>query len=147
MDDLQLQIAAMDWSPMLMSMSTDVKWQLFKQLFIFQLDRVAPLRSVPARKPVVLPLTYSTRQIIQQRQTALVRGSRPNYKQLNRQCKSAIRRDSQNYFQREILRHGRSKFWKIIKPVLGKKQTDSSPLDMTPEALNNYYVSVGPYYM
>ena len=88
-DDFQLQIAGIDWSSMFESTSTDEKWQIFRRLFLQELDRVAPLRAILNRKPFVLPLTNQTRQIMHQRQAALTEGTRQDYKILNRLCKAA----------------------------------------------------------
>ena len=143
-DDFKLQIASVDWSPMFTCTSTAEKWQFFRQGFLQELDRVAPLRNIPVKRPFVVPLTCQTRQIIRQRQAALNSGFRHEYQTLNRLCKAAIRRESREFFQRELDKKGRGRFWQILKPVIGKKQTTSLLSNVTPDALNDYYVSVGP---
>ena len=124
--------------------STAEKWQFFRRGFLQELDRVAPLRNIPVKRPFVVPLTCQTRQIIRQRQAALTSGSRHEYRTLNRLCKAAIRRESREFFQRELVKKGRGRLWQILKPVIGKKQTTSLLSNVTPDALNDYYVSVGP---
>ena len=48
------------------------------------------------------------------------------------------------FYDQQVMQKGRTRLWHVMRPVLGRKQSQSPSLDITPDALNDYYVSVGP---
>ena len=64
---------------------------------------------------------------------------------VNRRCRAAIRRDHAAYYADQLREAGPARMWTVLRPVIGagKSATAAAPA-CTPEALNAYYVSVGP---
>ena len=57
---------------------------------------------------------------------------------------SAVR-DQAEYYADQLREAGPSKMWTVLRPVIGAKRSDSSAApNCTADALNAYYVSVGP---
>ena len=54
-----------------------------------------------------------------------------------------MRADSRARYEGELARGGRSALWRVLRPVLGRKQQQCEVPDITPDALNDYYVTVG----
>ena len=100
-----------DWTSVFDADSTVEKWQAFVSIFLPCLDEVAPVRPVQPRSagaPPITPLaacshaiTPETRALLGHRQRSLRLGS-ADYKEINRQCRAAVRRDSREHFQREL---------------------------------------------
>ena len=133
-----------DWSPVWFSYGPELKWREFQRIFLDALDHVAPLRRTRTRDITGPPLSADTRQLLRRRRAALKQNNRDLYRVINKQCRAAIRSDSRAHFQREIDRRGRSGLWRALTPIIGKKQTASEPPNITPDALNNFYVTIGP---
>ena len=45
--------------------------------------------------------------------------------------------------QRELNKAGPGKVWQVLRPIIGSKKETAIP-NVTPDALNDYYVSIGP---
>ena len=90
------------------------------------------------------PLSADTRLLLQRRRAALAQRDRDLYRDVNKQCRAATRRDSRAHYQRELAKGGRASLWRALSPVIGKKKTVSEPPNITPDALNDYYVTIGP---
>ena len=103
------------------------------------------LRLCCEREAGAIPLSSDTRALLTSRQAALSRRDRDIYKQINRECRVAIRLDTRKHYERQVKQNGRNKFWQILRPLVGsKKNVKSHPINVTPDALNDYYISIGP---
>ena len=138
------RLSGVDWTPVIYSGTTDRKWQSFVQIMTRQLDEVAPLRRVRERQHVPPPLSAETQLLHRRRRAALSAGDRPEYKRLNRLCRAAVRRESRERYEGELARGDRGGLWRVLRPVLGSKREQREVPRMTPDALNDYYVTVGP---
>ncbi|XP_043210812.1 uncharacterized protein LOC122375471 [Amphibalanus amphitrite] len=139
------QLYAADWLPVFAAPTTDTKWDRFQRILISQLDTVAPLRRVRERRPAAVPVTPETRQLLRDRRAALGSADRAEYKRLNRLCRAAVRADCRARYEGELARSGRAALWRVLRPVIGRKQQQQCTVpNITPDALNDYYVTVGP---
>ena len=143
-DVFSQQLSDTDWTRVYCSVSPDQKWLSFKQIFLAQLDTVAPLKRTRVRTRTSQPLTYETQQLLQRRRAALTANDRAEYKRINRLSRAAIRSDCRALYQREIERGDRGSLWRVLQPIIGRKKQQCQTPNVTPDALNDYYVSVGP---
>ena len=96
-----------------------------------------------ARAP---PVSDDTKLLMSRRRAALAIGGHgsTNYKTLNRAVRSAIRRDTCTDMQRRIREEGRNSIWRAVRSVVDGKKVDRKLPNVTPNRLNEYFVSVGP---
>ena len=139
-----LQLYGADWRPTYSAPTTDTKWEQFQRILSAQLDTVAPMRRVRERQSAVVPVTPATQQLLRDRRAALGSGDRAEYKRVNRQCRAAVRADSRARYEGELARSGRAALWRVLRPVLGRKQQQCAVPNITPDCLNDYYVTIGP---
>ena len=139
-----LQLYAADWLPIYSAPTTDTKWDRLRCILTAQLDTVAPLRRVRERRPAAVPVTPETQQLLRDRRAALGSADRVEYKRLNRLCRAAVRADSRARYEGELARGGRAALWRVLRPVIGRKQQQSAVPNITPDALNDYYATIGP---
>ncbi|KAF0308251.1 hypothetical protein FJT64_002176 [Amphibalanus amphitrite] len=66
------------------------------------------------------------------------------YKQLNRQVRSAIRRDTREELERRVDRAGPSGLWRSVQPIVAPKRSDRSTPAADADELNRFFVEVGP---
>ena len=59
-------------------------------------------------------------------------------------CRAAVRNESRARFESAIGRGDRGGLWRVLRPIIGRKQQQCEIPRITPDALNNYYVTVGP---
>ncbi|XP_043191333.1 uncharacterized protein LOC122364724, partial [Amphibalanus amphitrite] len=109
-----LQLYAADWLPIYSAPTTDTKWERLRCILTAQLDTVAPLRRVRERRPAVVPVTPETQQLLRAR------------------------------YEGELARGGRAALWRVLRPVIGRKQQQCAVPNITPDALNDYYATIGP---
>ena len=88
-------------------------------------------------------MTAETRRLIRSRRAALDSGERDEYARVNRPCRAAIRRDCVTLYTSEIRQRGRGGLWRVLRPVRGCKKQQFSVPNVTADALNDYYASVG----
>ena len=88
-------------------------------------------------------MTAETRRLIRSRRAALDSGQRADYLRVNRLCRAAIRRDCVSLYASEIRQRGHGGLWRVLKPVIGRKQQQCTVPNVTADALNDYYVSIG----
>ena len=81
---------------------------------------------------------------MQRRRAALAGNDRAEYKRVNRLCRAAVRNESRARFESAIGRGDRGGLWRVPRPIIGRKQQQCEIPLITPDALNNYYVIVGP---
>ena len=136
-----------DWEDVYVASSVGDKWQTFLNRFLPVIDDHAPLKIVTIRNPSALPVSAATREIMSLRRSALRRLGResPEYKELNRSVRAAVRRDRRCELQREISERGPTKVWQCIRSVIaGKKDSKNAQPDLSADELNSFFVSVGP---
>ena len=139
-----VQLSVTDWSPVLLTQRPAEKWEEFRRIFLSQLNAVAPVTRMRLRQPGAPPVTDDTRQLLADRRRALLPGGqRDRYKELNRQCRAAVRRDQASHLQSQLAKGGPGSVWRVLRPIIGSKKEAMAP-SATPDALNNYYVSIGP---
>ncbi|KAF0314184.1 hypothetical protein FJT64_015364 [Amphibalanus amphitrite] len=142
-DGFNLLLANTDWSSVFRAQHTADKWEALRQIFLGQLDTVAPVTRVQQRAKGSISVSAPTRDLMARRRLALRPGSdREVYKELNRQCRAAVRRDQEAHMQRELTKAGPSKVWQVLRPIIGCKKEAAVP-NATPDALNDYYVGIG----
>ena len=138
------QLYVTDWSNVYRCVRPDDKWSAFLDQFIRQLDTVAPVRRVPVRPTASPPVSAHTQELLRRRRAALAAGTRHEYRELNRQCRAACRADCRAFYEQQISRGGRHSLWRALRPVIGRKQATVETPTVTPDALNDYYVTIGP---
>ena len=107
------------------------------------LDTVAPVRRIRARSTRAPPVTAETKDLLIRRRLA-IRFKSPDYKEVNRLCRASIRRDCVAHINREIAKAKPHNTWRVLRPLIGQKLKQTSAPNITPDALNNYYISIGP---
>ena len=142
-DALNSLLLNTDWSDILQTDTTAGKWQVFLRIFLPILDTVGPVRRVRPRPAGAPPLTADTLSLLARRQQSLQHRS-SEYREVNRQCRAAIRRDCDAHFQRELAKARPHDMWRVLRPLIGTKSQSPNVPNITADALNNYYVSVGP---
>ena len=145
--DFNWSLSMSDWSGVYRADCPDVKWAAFLAVFAPLLDSVAPLRRVRLPPPGAPRVTDATRELLARRRALLSPSAagRAEYKVVNRQCRAAIRRDHAAYFADRLREAGPSQMWAVLRPVVGAGKSVAAVMPAcTPDALNSYYVSVGP---
>ena len=104
-DAYHCALAAVDWSPVLAADTVTEKWQLFSDQLRVSIDEHAPVRDVRLRNPMAPPVSDRTRDLIIRRGAALRAGGHDSaeYRELNRQVRSAIRGDNRRDNRRPLL--------------------------------------------
>ena len=144
--EFNMDLANTDWSAVYTADDPTNKWTTFAEVFTSILDAVAPVRRVRAPPPAAPPVTDRTRQLLHRRRAALAAGhpARADYKELNRQCRAAIRRDYREDLTQRINEAGQRRVWHVLRPVIGSKKGASVVPNVSPNDLNHYFVNVGP---
>ncbi|XP_043200922.1 uncharacterized protein LOC122369881 [Amphibalanus amphitrite] len=139
-------LSTSDWSDLHRAASPDGKWAAFLGTFTSLLDRVAPRRRVRLPPPGAPRITDATRDLLARRRALLGPGqNRADYRDVNRLCRAAIRRDHAAYYTDQLREAGPTRMWSVLRPVIGSgKGTAAAPPACTPDALNECYVRVGP---
>ena len=104
------------------------------------------MRSRRVHNPSAPPVTAATKDLMASRRGALRTLGRDSseYRDLNRAVRSAIRRDTRLAIESRIREQGPHTVWRNIRSVVaGRTRDDTSP-QLSPSALNEYFVSVGP---
>ena len=146
-DEFNVALYHTDWNEVWTSGSTGAAWETFTRVFLSALDTVAPVRRVRVTPPGAPPLTASTRDLLAGRRRALADTSaagRELYKDINRQCRAAIRRDTAAHLERECVRAGPSRMWRVLRPIIGDNKGHRELVQVTPDALNTYFTQNGP---
>ncbi|KAF0313088.1 hypothetical protein FJT64_001673 [Amphibalanus amphitrite] len=135
-----------DWSDVFTSETVDGKWRAFLSLYIPVLDKHAPIRSRKVHNPSAPPVTAATKDLMASRRGALRTLGRDSseYRDLNRSVRSAIRRDTRLAIESRIREQGPHTVWRNIRSVVAGRKRDVTSPQLSPSALNEYFVSVGP---
>ena len=112
-------------------------------MFLLQFSLVAQLRCACVRELSAPPVTAETRRLIRSRRAALDSRGRDEYLRINRLCRAAIRRDCVSHYASEIQQRGRGGLWRVLRPVIGRKQQQCTIPNVTADVLNDYYASIG----
>ena len=144
--DFNITLANTDWGSVFAANGPTAKWDQFTRIFTSLLDTVAPLRRVRRPAASIVRVTESTQALLAERRAALAAGQpeRDNYKAINRRCRAAIRRDSREHLQQRLTEAGPSRVYRVLAPIIGSKKAASTVPSVTPDAINDYFVNVGP---
>ncbi|KAF0289962.1 Protein phosphatase 1 regulatory subunit 37 [Amphibalanus amphitrite] len=63
------------------------------------------------------PVSADTQRLLQRRRAALAGSDRAEYKEANRLCRAAIRRDCRARYEREIRENSRGGLWRVLRPA------------------------------
>ncbi|KAF0299822.1 hypothetical protein FJT64_027538 [Amphibalanus amphitrite] len=143
-DEANRQLTEVDWTPVYASDSPEEQWDYLLAVTRPILDILLPERRVRVRNPVAPPVTDATKELMAQRRAALRDGHIDTYKQLNRQVRSAIRRDTREELERRVDRAGPSGLWRSVQPIVAPKRSDRSTPAADADELNRFFVEVGP---
>ena len=135
-----------DWEGIFSAPSVSTMWESFLCTFIPIVDCHAPVRTVRIRNARAPAVSRETKQLMSRRRGALAAGGHRSaeYRELNRAVRSAIRRDTCDDVRRRIREEGRGSMWKAIRSTVDAGKSDRKLPDVTPDQLNEYFVSVGP---
>ena len=136
-------LADADWGPVFDSDRVDAKWECFLEVTRPILDSLAPLKRRIVRNSTAPFVTSATRDLMARRRAALRDGNRDAYKSLNRQVRSAMRRDTREEIDRRLSEAGPSGMWRAVQPIIGSKRAAGNPPSADADALNRYFVQVG----
>ncbi|KAF0289758.1 Dimethylglycine dehydrogenase, mitochondrial [Amphibalanus amphitrite] len=137
------RLSDVDWSPVFHTADPGEQWDYFTTVTVPIVNSLAPIRRVKVRNPTAPPVTENTKGLMSQRRAALRAGDRDRYKDLNRQVRSAVRRDTREEIGRRISEGGPSSMWRNVRPVIsGKRPTRPLP-HADVDAINQYFASVG----
>ena len=144
--DFNITLADTDWGSVFAANGPTAKWDHFTRIFTTLLDTVAPLRRVRRHAASIVRVTESTRALLAERRAALAAGQpeRDNYKAINRRCRAAVRRDSREHLQQRLTGAGPSRVYRVLAPIIGSKKAANTVPSVTPDAINDYFVNVGP---
>ena len=132
-----------DWSPVFSSVDPAEQWDYFLSVALPIFDSLAPVRRIKVRNPTAPPVTADTKELMARRRAALRTSDRDRYKALNRQVRSAVRRDTREEIDRRVREGGPSSLWRSVRPIIsGKRPTRPSP-DADADAANRYFASIG----
>ena len=143
-DEVNRLLGAVDWSPVFASDDPEVQWDYFLTVTQPILDSVAPIKRRKVYNPTAPFITNDTKNLMARRRVALRQHDRESYKNLNRQVQSAIRRDRREELDRRLREAGPSGMWRVVRPVIGSKRQARTAPSADADALNRYFVSVGP---
>ena len=135
-----------EWGPVFAETDPAGKWDAFLRVFTPLLDEAAPTRRIQLPAPGAPPLSRETRDLQASRRAALAAGpaGRDRYRELNRRVRAAIRQDCRDHFQRKLDEAGPSRTWQVLRPIIGTNKTAADAPNVTADAINAYFVSVGP---
>ena len=144
-DDFSTSLLHTDWSPVFSCACVTDQWTAFLQLFLPILDSYAPLKRIKIYNPSAPPVSDTTLRLMARRRGLLAReGRTPAFRALDRQVKSAIRRDVRDDIASRVRRQGPASIFRNVRQVIeGRRPTRVAP-EATPTELNEYFVWVGP---
>ena len=137
------RLQSVDWEPVFTSAEPAAQWDYFVSRALPVLDSLAPLKRIKIRNPTAPPVTDATQLLMAQRRSCLRDGDRDRYRELNRQVKSAIRRDSRQDIQRRIQEGGSGNMWRSIRSVISGKRTARPSPTANPDDMNRYFANIG----
>ena len=137
------RLYSVDWSPVFNSADPSEQWNYFLSMTLPIVDELAPVKRILVRNPTAPLVTEATKDLMTQRRAALRASDRDRYKELNRQVRSAVRRDTREEIGRRVREGGPSSLWRSVRPIIsGKRPARQSP-DADVDAVNRYFASIG----
>ena len=106
-------------------------------------DSSAPVKRIKVRNPTAPPVTDATKELMAQRRAALRTTDRDSYRELNRQVKAAVRRDTREEIGRRVREGGPSSLWRSVQPVISGKRSSGLSPDTDVNSVNQYFASIG----
>ena len=88
-------------------------------------------------------MTAATKELMARRRAALRVSDRDSYRELNRQVRSAVRRDTREDIERRVRENGPSSLWRSVRPVISGKRTTRQLPDTDVDSVNQYFASIG----
>ena len=148
-EELHASLYRADWQAVYREGRCSDQWERFLSIFTPILDRFAPMRRIRIRNPGAPHVSEATRDLMCQRRAARVarRGdgdSGEEYRSLNRAVRSAIRRDVRESTGRRIIDQGPTSVYRNIRQIIGSNKGTSVTPEVGADALNEYFVGVGP---
>ena len=133
--------------------TVDDAWEKWSKAFLDISNKHAPIKTIrvkdrnnPWVSREILNLMYQRDKIHKKAKQTQDSDTWKEYKYLRNLVVSQLRKQEKNYFKQEIAKHkGKPSMWKTLNMALGKaSKSNSIPSNITANALNNYYVNVGP---
>ena len=118
---LDLALSELDQTSHLITL--EERSNAFTDIVMSVFNAHAPVKTIRIRRQSSLPLKADTLQLLSRRRAAERNGSHFMYKQLNKQCKSAIRRDCRDDVIEQLRERGQSATWSIARSLLSGSVT------------------------
>ena len=137
----------MDWNLVISQPEVSEQWSALINCLIPILDRFAPLKRIKIRNPSAPPVSDITRDLMAQRRRLLaVSGRTPEFVELNKRVRSAIRHDTRQDIARRVRETGPTAIFRNVRQIIARKKSNNRVVpEATPDELNQYFVSVGPH--
>ena len=100
------RLYSVDWRPVFNSADPGEQWNYFLAVTLPIIDSLAPVKRIQVRNPTAPPVTEATKDIMTQRRAALRASDHDWYRELNRQVRSAVRRDTREEIGRRVREGG-----------------------------------------
>ena len=144
--DFHVSLCNTDWSPVFACVGLTDRWSAFLHLLLPILDYHAPLKRLKIHNPSAPPASDITLRLMARRRGLLAReGRTPAFLTLDKQVKSAIRRDVRDDIAKRVGRQGPASTFRNLRQVIeGKRSAQRVAPEATPNELNEYFVGVGP---
>ena len=148
--ELHASLLRADWQAVYRERRCCDQWACFLSIFKPILDRYAPMRRVKIRNPDAPQVSEATRDLMCRRRAAREArrggnsGSAEDYRSLNRAVKSAIRQDVRDKIGDRIVEQGPTSIYRNVRQVIGSSKGARVTPAVSADALNEYFVSVGP---
>ena len=145
--DFETDLLATDWSCVFAAEDTSAAWSDFIHLFNPIVNRHAPVRTVKLHNPTAPPVSDATHQLMADRARALRMWGHGTdvYRDANRLARAAFRADKRRHIGHRLSEQGRTSVWRCVGEVVGsKKGAAVVPPSVSAEAMNDFFVHVGP---
>ena len=148
--ELHASLHRADWQAVYREGRCSGQWERFLAIFRPILDRYAPMRRITIRNPDAPHVSETTRDLMCRRRAAREAwrdgddSSADEYRSLNRAVKSAIRRDVRENLCQRIVDQGPTSVYRNVRQVIGNSKGASVTPTVSADALNEYFVGVGP---
>ena len=148
-EELHASLHRADWQAVYREGRCSEQWERFLAIFNPILDRYAPMRRVSVRNPDAPHVSEATRDLMCRRRAARLarRGGDDRgeeYRSINRAVRSAIRRDVREDIGRRIMDQGPTSVYRNVRQVIGSNKGARVIPAVDADALNEYFVGVGP---
>ena len=111
---------------------------------------LSPMKRVSIRNPDAPHVSETTRELMCRRRAAREarrdgdNGGAEEYRSLNRQVNSVIRRDVREDIGQRIIDHGPNSIYRNVRQVIGSKKGARVTPVVSADEMNEYFVGVGP---